>query len=465
MNIEGILQYKGPVTRPAHDAPASQRPTSASPASMTRRLGPTEVIYCLLDQLYCLNFVVFAEISGSLELAMLNLALHAVQREQPLLRTHIVRVKGHPCFKAAPLEQMPLLAQARPLRNWRSEITAQLDTPFKDEAPLARFFWFSNQNGKSVAAMVFHHAIADGKSGANVLMNVLRRACGEALPLKFQPAHKCAQDLDPIQDRGMIGGSIKKIGFWLDQGRAALRFPKQLPGYDMGMGTQRTIQTIAFSMSAKTSTALLSACRSHGTTVHGALGAAQLLAIHNEFDSPAPRHLALTSLADLRGVLYNQLSSSDLGLYIATITTVHKVTAAPDFWPLAVDLKAQLAQVLSSGDANLIHSFYRQNTLIPIHRHSARLIQSAAALAPPSSMLTNIGKLDTATLANGTRIRSIAFLVSPPPQHPICVTVASYANRMHLNLLYDHSKITAAQTQRMARAIQTFLQAAANESL
>ena len=48
-------------------SPPSHRPPALTLAGMNRPLGPTEAIYYLLDQLYCLNFVVFAEVSGSLD--------------------------------------------------------------------------------------------------------------------------------------------------------------------------------------------------------------------------------------------------------------------------------------------------------------------------------------------------------------------------------------------------------------
>jgi NRPS condensation-like uncharacterized protein len=150
-----------------------------------------------------------------------------------------------------------------------------------------------------------------------------------------------------------------------------------------------------------------------------------------------------------------------LGLYIATITTLHLIPADPDFWQLASNVKAQLTEVLTSGDANLIHMIYPQGSLIRTTRHSARLVQSAVAMAPPSSMLTNIGRMDGITLLNGARVRSVEFMVSPPPQHPICVTVTSYADSLYLNLLYDQTKMDTTQARRMGNTFIAFLQTAA----
>lgn len=74
-------------------------------------------------------------------------------------------------------------------------------------------------------------------------------------------------------------------------------------------------------------------------------------------------------------------------------------------------------------------------------------------------MLTNIGRIDHVPLGHQLELRGLGFLLSPPAQYPICVTAASYDGRMILNLLYDHSKITRQQAERIcgniARNIDT----------
>lgn len=92
---------------------------------------------------------------------------------------------------------------------------------------------------------------------------------------------------------------------------------------------------------------------------------------------------------------------------------------------------------MSSGEADLIHGMYREDSLAPPGKNAALVVQAAVSLAPASSILTNIRRLDDAALANRVAIRSLAFLVSPSPQHPFCVTATTYADCMHLNLLYD----------------------------
>jgi hypothetical protein len=439
--------------------PGRQRPARVS--NIDRALGSTESIYYLLDKLYCLNFVVYAQIEGRFDSGHLDGALRAVQAEHPLLRARLALVGGRPWFKPVAVGAHPIAIETGGLRGWRAGIEAQLERAFVDEAPLARFMYFGSGARKSVAAMVFHHSMADGRSGADVLIEVLRRAGGEDLPLKHRAAQPSAQALDLIKLGGRVGAWIRTLGYWLQQGRSALKLARQLPGFDMAVRAERRIRVVPFTLSTSKARALLEACRAHCVTMQGALGAAQLLAINDEFAAAKPRTLGLNSLADLRGLLGGNLSQQDLGLYIATVTTLHAMPAEPDFWALAADVRNQLKAVLDSGDANLVHTIHREGALYPPNEVGARMVQALVGLAPPSSMLTNVGRFEPVALASGARLRALGFLVSPPAQHPICVTVSSLGEALHLNLLYDQRKIDPAQARRMADAMAARLVQAA----
>ncbi|MEE4146234.1 MAG: condensation domain-containing protein [Halieaceae bacterium] len=430
--------------------------------TLDRPLGRTEHIYWLLDQLYCLNFVAFAEVEGSLEEADLLSALTVVQRENPVLRTRIV-VDGdnRPRFEPVSQSERPLRLDICSLRNWRRQIDTQLMKAFDpDREPLARFQWYRGKGRRSVVAMVFHHAIADGKSGAAVLLDVLRRACGDDSPAVLKPARPSSQQLDMASARKPVESKLKELRFWLDTGKKVLKFPEQLPGYDMESRPGRKIRSIPFNLPTTASRNLAAACRKHETTIHGALGASLLLAINAEFEREKPRHLGLNSLADLRGVLSGGLTEQDLGLYISTLTTVHRLETTPKFWRLAREIPEQLRSIMDSGDANAINGIYTEISLFSPDLAGARRVQKIVALAAPSSMLTNIGRIAEVPLGDNLKIRSLAFAVSPPAQHPVCVTAASYGGQMCLNLLYDECKIESAQASRMADAMLARLQEA-----
>ena len=432
---------------------------------LDRRLGRSEHIYWLLDQLYCLNFVVFAELEGKLNEVDLQRALKILQLENPALRTQIIIDRlGRPCFKSVSADEWPLELEVQGLRNWRASIESQLVTPFEhEEAPLARFLWFRGKAVKSVVAMVFHHSIADGRSGACALFDVLRRAVGQNLSVQLKKAQPSSQQLDLIQDKGLVAGKVKELKFWLGKGKESLKFREQLPDYDMEAGSAREIKIKPFSLSSRTSKSLLAVCRENDTTVHGALGAALLFAIFDEFEESRSRYLGVNSLVDLRSKLKGGVTEQDLGLYISTVTTVHRMDVQPDFWRLAREIPAQLKGVMNSGDANLINSVYPEAPLFTPNKSGAKRLQKVVAMAPASSMLTNIGRIDLLPLGKDLRMKSVSFAVSPPAQHPICMTTASYDGQIYTNILYDKCKLKGAQAKRITDNILSRLQHEAGE--
>ena len=440
---------------------ARARPAPKSVA-IDRPLGSTETIYWLLDRLYCLNFVVYAELDGLVPRARLEAALAIVQDENPLLRARIVVEDGRAWFRPVTARHAPLRPELRVMRNWRNGIELELQRPFAPgEAPLARFVWFQGSGGKAAAAMVFHHAIADGRSGTAVMLDVLRRATTDTSPPVRKRANPSSQSLDVITQKAPVLSALQGMRFWLAKGKDALHFAQQLPGYDMKPSGDTRIRIIALTVPQRVAAKLLAAARAQGTTVHGALGAAQLLAVNDQFERPAPRRLALNSLADLRGVLQGGLTGNDLGLYITTLCTVHALDRNPDFWALAREVRDRLVEIIAAGDANLINGVYPADPRVAPDDTVARLVQRIVALAPASTMLTNIGKVDAPDLGAGLRMRSLAFAVSPPAQHPICVTAASYAGRMHVNLLYDENKLPAERAKAIADSLMAHIERAA----
>lgn len=431
-----------------------------TPDELDRQLGRTEHVYWLLDQLYCLNFAAIVELEGRLNAADVQAALDIVQLENPTLRTTITTDRlGRPRFTPVAADDHPLLLELRGLRNWRQAIATQLMTPFeREDAPLARFLWFRGKGKKSVVAMVFHHSIADGKSGVCALLDVLRRAVGQDLSPHFKKAQDSSQQLDLIQNKGPVAGKLKELKFWLGVGKEVLKFPEQLPGYDMTPADTRKIKILPFSISREKSSALLRACRDNDTTVHGALGAALLFAIAEEFEEKKSRYLAVNSLVDLRGSLEGGLTDEDLGLYISTLTTVHKLEQQPDFWRLAREIPDYLKAIINSGDANIINSVYPETPVYTPDRSGAKRLQKVVASAPPASMLTNIGRVNAVPLGSDLQISALSFAVSPPVQHPICMTTASYDGQIYGNVLFDQCKLKETQAKRIMQNIVHRLQ-------
>jgi hypothetical protein len=62
-------------------------------------------------------------------------------------------------------------------------------------------------------------------------------------------------------------------------------------------------------------------------------------------------------------------------------------------------------------------------------------------------------------LGDQLTLKTLAFVVWPPAQHPVCVTAASYAGRM--NMLYDEHKLSVSQAKAIGDGMVAHLQAAA----
>ena len=58
--------------------------------------------------MYCLNFVVFAEVEGLLAADKVAGALAAVQAENPMLRARVAAVRAQRWFKAVPQDTAPM---------------------------------------------------------------------------------------------------------------------------------------------------------------------------------------------------------------------------------------------------------------------------------------------------------------------------------------------------------------------
>lgn len=432
-----------------------------APSVIERPLGATENLYWLLDTSYCLNFVVFAEVQGRLRADGLTAALAAVQAENPLLRACVESVGLRRWFRPVPQAVAPLRLEVRQLASWRSALEGQLHAPFDTrQAPLARCLWFQGAR-QSVVALSFHHAIADGRSGASVLLDLLSRAASAPRSIITKPARPSAQELDPARPLTNLASAAKQAKFWLQRGSEALLPAEQLPGYDPSPAADRDVRALHYEVDSPTLAALLARAREQGTTLHGALGAAQLFAVNAQFPDDRPRRLGLNSLADLRGSLDGGLTDADLGLYIATLCTVHTLPGRASFWTLAREIRDALRATVDAGNANRIHDVYPAGLALPPGGHFANWMQAVVAAAPSSTMLTNVGRIAPVELGDGLALKSLSFFVAPPAQHPICVTATGYDGRLVLQLLSDRLKVSTRQSGEIGQAMLAQLSKAA----
>lgn len=130
-----------------------------------------------------MNFVVLAERTGTLQPERIRRALDTVQQEHALLQTRISWTEDTGLrFEPAPGAAIELLCHASSTAGWPGLIEQELANPFAlGTAPLMRCLYIELAPAKApdgpanacVLALTFHHAIADGRSGTEILRRLL----------------------------------------------------------------------------------------------------------------------------------------------------------------------------------------------------------------------------------------------------------------------------------------------------
>jgi Condensation domain len=142
---------------------------------MERPLGALEQSQWLYDQIHPLHFAIVAKIRGQFTLDQLQNALSQVQQQHPLLRVRIATDKyGQPQYieenNPIPIRWVASINE----EQWQRELEVEMTQSFNwSTAPLARVVWV--QSGlDSELIVLYHHAIADGISGAYLLGDIVR---------------------------------------------------------------------------------------------------------------------------------------------------------------------------------------------------------------------------------------------------------------------------------------------------
>ncbi len=417
-----------------------------------RQLDPGEHFFWLLDRVSGMNFVIFAEIGGAIDPAHLQQALTKAQQAHPLLRTQIVQPSpGELWFAPA---AVPLMFETIAVTqdDWQAPIEAELSLPFElEEAPLVRcrYLTFTDQD-RSVLLLSFHHAIADGRSGTALLREILAYLAKPDSASHFQtgavhpPMHSVFPEkyhwhLQPQSAVELIAtrkSELKRHGRpsalpWLDQQQ-----PRRMPRIKRLM------------LDAASTAQLMRACKNHGTTMHGALGAAQLLAKYRSLGGSDEHTLSLGSPADMRPYLAGTIPVTGLGLYVTLLQANYALGGAQSFWELARAVGSDLKRQLGRGDGHLLFAQIQPASFAPTPAGIAAF--SAIMLASPqSSMISNIGVVDAVSGAG--RVEAISFALCPMPYQMLFSAASTYGGRLIVNMAYDAAKLSADNADQLAQ--------------
>ncbi len=437
----------------------------AEQLTLSRQLDPGERFFWLLDKISGMNFVVFANIADTINVDRLRMTLAQAQQTHPLLRVKIQQtsdgaLRFEPSDASLDVEQIAVNRT-----NWQAPIESELARPFNlNDAPLmrVRYLHFTDQT-RSVLALTFHHAIADGRSGATLLRQILHdlfsppldsSAKGGAIHL---PMHHAFPDQYDWQRKPETAGNlaalkkaeIKRYGRsaplpWLDQQQA-----NRLPRF-------RRIE-----LDIDATARLIRQCKIRGVSVHGAVSAAQLLAKYQSAAKAGPLTLSLSSPADMRPYLSSSIPTTGLGLYVTILASTYQISGMESFWDVAREVGTDIKRQLERGDGHLMYELIKPDSF-PLSADGIAEFGKIMLKTPQGSMISNIGIVEPVDAA--TKVESISFVLCPMPYQIVFTAVSTYGGKLIINMAYDAAKLKPDHATQLACWMEQALLAASESA-
>jgi NRPS condensation-like uncharacterized protein len=430
---------------------------------VARPLDPAEAFFFMSDRISCMNFVFFAERSGHLDPARIRAALAVIQDENPLLRSRISWSADRGlCFEPASGTPIDLECREANANDWQTWLEYELAHPFAEgAAPLIRCLYLEMSSPEqSVLALVFHHAVADGRSGNELLRRLLDciathkglRADGSTSPLPpmhqvFPPRFRWTEQPDAAKRA--------KEGLMTDYKRHGPLTP--LPWLSSDIST-RTPRFIRLSFPSDVTQRLLALSRQHGTSVHGAICAAQLLAQFRLQMGDEPATLLLSCPVDMRPLLEPAQPVAPTALCMSLISAAFVLDSSTDFWVLARDVIAQTRKQLARGEGHIFFTMYGLDGA-PVGPDRMARFSKIILSTWQNTMVSNIGKV--AAIDSDPAVEAVSFALCPMPYQTLFNAVSTYKDRLMLNLGYDAGKVAEETATELAAGMRDALHAAA----
>jgi condensation domain-containing protein/phthiocerol/phthiodiolone dimycocerosyl transferase-like enzyme len=352
--------------------------TISASETLIRYLGPSETYFWLSNQNSWKHFVVAAQITGGTTTASWRTALDAVQQRHPLLGFCIdADDSGAPYFRLLPELRIPLqIVPGNALQGWQDEMATELSTPFPVEDALLVRAVLLHEAHRATILLTMHHSIADGLSVALIVRDILEALSGkplEALPIPQPQEALCPP---PTIQSTELGSEKRKAP-------APPNAPGNLLKRDRSLLRVRGIR-----LSAELSDRLRERSRREGTTVHGALVAALVLAgrdIHREWRQAPVR---VVSPVNNRAILGR---GDDCALSIIFPAGSYDPKSPNQFWEVARSVRDDLADMRTSGGLSAVFGGFDQ--LISSKPGVQGIAQFELQVCACEMMVSNLGIL------------------------------------------------------------------------
>jgi hypothetical protein len=428
-------------------------------SDLDRPLDRAEAFFWFLDRCSSMNFAVIAEGGGSLPTARVAAALAAAQREHPALRVAIEPVEGGGLrFVPRPGTPVPLTREATGA-NWHSAVAASLAVTFAaGEAPLVRAHLLDLDGGRWALVLVFHHAIGDGRSGFRLMRDLLdgaRGVRGPATPVEPAPS---PVSLFPEALSGEAG--LAKTQAWKEALRAEPLRAAPVPGH-LRDGGEVLPRIIALRYEEAVVEGLARRARRERASVHGLIGAAELIAARDLFAAEGAPVLMLTSPVDLRGSLREPQGDATPAFCVTLLSTLAEVAGEEGLGPLAAHLTGDLRRQLAGGCGHLFYHLAAPAETLPATPEAVSGFAAWMRRMPTAFVLSNVGRVEAMPAAGGVTVDEVSFALCPMAHQPLFVAAGTWGGRLALNVVHDGARLAPEAADGIAARMDRLLRAAA----
>lgn len=426
---------------------------------MLRFLDPAEHYFWILDQVSSMNFVVIAELKQTFNSKDFEQALSVLQAQltEEAIFNLVVQstAEGRLYFET---HQDSISLETLNSRQAAHKVLAKyLPQKFTLDEPLVRAFYINHsQQNRSSIALMFNHAIADGKTGmallrrwldlhaevlseqAGSIISTPSLACQQPLLQANAPLHQLLPTYFTLSANADSNAPQVQLSELLEQRKNDLRRFGRPDALTLTNSQPETSQPETFAIELDTAQLqqLQQACKRAKCSVHGALMAAQLLTIKQLETDDENRELTLclTSPVDLRRFFADK--HHDIGMYTSLVSSAYRIGSNTDFWSLAQQASKEIKLQLERGDAS--HFYHLAGTTdIPLLPEAMAQFKVQILKSAPQSLISNIGVIPDTGL---DYVQQLSFALCPIPSQPIFTAVTSYKGVLRLNITHDQSQ-------------------------
>ncbi|WBB78081.1 hypothetical protein O7606_17730 [Micromonospora sp. WMMD882] len=478
-------------------------PVDAPTTEVRRALSPLERWYWIADQISPLNVVARVQVRGPLPDGLLRDALDRLRRRHPLLRVAIAATPDGRSPRFVPTDRpIPLLrlAGAGPARPTPAPGPADTSEPGPadtsepggadpaaadwarrvDEHELVdRVDWRAGPLCRAVVLtraadppddethdllLTMPHCVADGTTVLSLLRQWIDLAArahdatttagagGSAEPDRAartgEPALPGCEAMFPRRYRGLLGTLrlrrlLLRDLYLVRRLRPARVVPDRFVPF-----TERRTRLLARTLTGEQVEALVAACRREGTTVHGALAAAMVLAVATEAGRPASGHVTIGSPVTFRAALEPAVSAAAVGAYVATVPTFVGYRPGASLWQLARAISDDLTRRRRTG------SHFAMVDLVGLSgprsvRASGRFVGTMERSGPVNLCLSNIGRYEFPDRVGPWRLSGAQFVAGLS----VCGYFVATVNTSHGQLFWNFTYVADALSPRRATSL------------